>query len=199
MQGFATRLSLTTLVLALAVPLQAAPLRTLGKATKAQPVKISAVKADEKTANKIGKAGGQKAGGQKAGGQKAGAKAPVAGGPNDEKALWWNDAGLQKALSLNAEQREKMAEYLAAYRAKVPPLARPEAFHETLVQSDWKRAGRENDKLADGAEKSIRMRGRLKIDVLSVLTKEQHKILIDRLPRLIYKPWTRAMRGAAPR
>jgi hypothetical protein len=31
------------------------------------------------------------------------------------------------------------------------------------------------------------------------LSKEQHKKLVDRYPRLIYKPWRRAMREASPR
>ena len=48
-------------------------------------------------------------------------------------------------------------------------------------------------------QKSLEMRGRLKIDVLSVLNEEQHKILVDRFPRLIYKPWTRAMGGRRAR
>jgi hypothetical protein len=43
------------------------------------------------------------------------------------------------------------------------------------------------------------MRGTLKIDILSSLSKEQREILVDRYPRLIYKPWRRAMRGASKR
>jgi hypothetical protein len=43
------------------------------------------------------------------------------------------------------------------------------------------------------------MRGTLKIDVLSLLSEEQHKMLVERYPRLIYKPWRNAMSGASPR
>jgi hypothetical protein len=39
------------------------------------------------------------------------------------------------------------------------------------------------------------MRGTLKIDILSLLSDEQRKTLVDKYPRLIYKPWRRAMRG----
>ena len=116
-----------------------------------------------------------------------------------DTALWWNDPGIVKILSLTNEQREKMRDYLAAYRKKVPQDRRPEAFHETLVQGKWKDARAESDKLAKTAEASVRMRGTLKIDVLSVLSAEQHKMLIDRYPRLVYKPWRRAMGGASPR
>ena len=42
---------------------------------------------------------------------------------------------------------------------------------------------------------SVQMRGKLKIDVLSVLNKKQREMLVHRYPRLIYKPWMRAMRG----
>ncbi len=159
--------------LVLAGPLQAAPLHAL----------------DSKAID--AKADAPKAGGR--------AKAPAPGGPKDQNALWWNDPGIAKVLSLTDEQRAKMAEYLKAYRKKVPRDRRPDAFHETLVQGNWKDARTENEKVSKIAETSVRMRGKLKIDVLSLLSGEQREMLIDRYPRLIYKPWTRAMRGTSPR
>jgi Spy/CpxP family protein refolding chaperone len=124
-------------------------------------------------------------------------KAPVPGGPSDAAALWWNDPKMVKALSLTDEQRKKMGEYLKAFREKVPQNQKPEAFHETLVQGDWKAAHKEREKLAKSAAKSVKMRGTLKIDVLSLLSKEQREKLVDLYPRLIYKPWRRSMRGAS--
>jgi len=126
-------------------------------------------------------------------------KAPVKGGPNDETALWWDDPKIAKSLSLTDEQRKKMGEYLKVYRKQVPPNRKPEVFHETLVQGDWKSARSESEKLAKSAAESIQMRGTLKIDVLSLLSKKQRETLVDRYPRLIYKPWRRAMRGASQR
>jgi Spy/CpxP family protein refolding chaperone len=128
-----------------------------------------------------------------------GAKAPVRGGLKDNTALWWNDPGMTKILSLTDEQRKKMNDTLAAYRKSVPTDRRPDAFHETLVQGNWKQARSENEKVASVAQMSVHMRGKLKIDVLSSLSKEQLALLVDRYPRLIYKPWTRAMRGSSPR
>jgi Spy/CpxP family protein refolding chaperone len=128
-----------------------------------------------------------------------GAKAPIPGGPNDPNALWWEDPTLVEALSLTDEQRKKMGEILSAYRKKLPQIVQPEAFHETLVQGDWKAARRESDKLAKNAETSVQMRGTLKIDVLSLLSKEQRETLVDRYPRVVYQPWRRAMRGAPSR
>ena len=127
------------------------------------------------------------------------AKGPVRGGPNDKTALWWNDPKIVKVLSLTDEQRKKMGEYLKAFRKKVPENQRPEAFHETLVQGNWKNARIESEKVAKLAETSVQMRGALKIDVLLLLSEEQHKMLVERYPRLIYKPWRNAMSGASPR
>ena len=127
------------------------------------------------------------------------AKAPARGGPNDKDALWWNDPKIVKALSLTEEQRKKMGEYLKAYRENVPQDRQPEEFHETLVQGDWKAARSEGERLAKIAATSVRMRGTLKIDVLSLLSKKQRETLVDQYPRLIYKPWRRAMRGASSR
>ena len=127
------------------------------------------------------------------------AKGRAAAGQRGENSIWWHDPAIQKALTLTDEQRGKMDVLLAAYRKKRPPERRTTAFHETLVQGTWKQARAESEKLSELAGATIRMRGELKIDVLSILSKEQHKELVDRFPRLIYKPWMRAMRGDQPR
>jgi Spy/CpxP family protein refolding chaperone len=122
------------------------------------------------------------------------AKVPAAARSRDENALWWNDPVTQEALTLTDEQREKMDGYLAAYRKQLPPDRRAAAFHESLVQGTWKQARSEIKKLSEMAEAAVRTRGALKIDVLALLSKEQHQKLVDQYPRLIYKAWTRAMR-----
>ena len=127
------------------------------------------------------------------------AKASVQGGPSDQKALWWDDPKIVKSLSLTDEQRKKMAEYLKVYREKALRDRKPEAFHEALVQGNWKDAHSQSEKLAKAAETSVRTRGRFKIDILSLLSKKQREMLVDRYPRLIYKPWRRAMREASSR
>lgn len=117
-----------------------------------------------------------------------------AGGANKTDAIWWDDPRVIKAITLTDEQREKMGEFLESYHKSKPQGRKPETFHETLVQGDWKAARAESKKVADAAGNSVRMRGQLKIDVLSALTDEQRKLVIDKFPRLIYKPWRRAMR-----
>ncbi|MBW2316714.1 MAG: hypothetical protein JRH10_21330, partial [Deltaproteobacteria bacterium] len=123
-------------------------------------------------------------------------KDAIPGGPKDQNALWWNDPKMVKDLSLTDEQRNKMGESLKAFREKVPRDRRPEVFHETLVKGNWKEARVESGKLAESADTAVRLRGKLKIDVLSLLSKEQHQKLVDLYPRLIYQPWRRAMREA---
>jgi Spy/CpxP family protein refolding chaperone len=135
-----------------------------------------------------------------AGGPKAGrGKGAAPGGPQDMTALWWNDPKMVKTLSLTDEQREKMDEKLNAYRKQVPRDRRPEAFHEALVQGEWKDARKESEKVAKLAERSVQMRGTLKIDILSLLDEKQRELVVDRYPRLIYKPWRRAMSEGSQR
>jgi Spy/CpxP family protein refolding chaperone len=122
------------------------------------------------------------------------ATVPAAARSRDENAVWWNDPVTQEALTLTDEQREKMDGYLAAYRKQLPPDRRAAAFHESLVQGTWKQARSENKKLSELAKAAVQTRGALKIDVLALLSKEQHQKLVDQYPRLIYKAWTRAMR-----
>jgi Spy/CpxP family protein refolding chaperone len=127
------------------------------------------------------------------------AKAPVPGGPSDKSALWWEDPKIVKSLSLTDEQRKKMAKYLKAYREKALAGQKPAAFHEALVQGNWKGAQSQSEKLAKAAEVSVQTRGRFKIDILKLLSKKQREMLVDKYPRLIYKPWRRAMREAPSR
>ena len=88
---------------------------------------------------------------------------PTPGGPSDEKAVWWNDPKIVKALTLTDEQRKKMTAHLTAFRQQAPRSLKPDAFQETLVQGDWKAARNESERLAENAAKSVRLRGALKI------------------------------------
>jgi Spy/CpxP family protein refolding chaperone len=122
-------------------------------------------------------------------------RVPTAGEGQGGKTPWWQESRTQEALELTEEQRAKMDEILANYQTNRPEDRRATAFHETLVQGTWKEARAEVEKLAKVAETSVRLRGEFKVDVLSLLSKEQHQKLIDRFPRLIYRPWARVMRG----
>jgi Spy/CpxP family protein refolding chaperone len=129
---------------------------------------------------------------------KAQAKAKAKAAAQTKTGLWWNEPGIVKALSLTEKQRKKMGEFHRAFRKTVPENRKMEAFHETLIQGNWKKARAENEKNVKGAMESVRMRGTFKIDILSQLNKEQLQKLVDGYPRLIYKPWRRAMNSDAP-
>lgn len=108
---------------------------------------------------------------------------------------WWNEQKLVGELSLTEEQRRKMDAHLDSYRGEAPGDVRRTPFNEALQGGDEERAREELAKLSDLAAASVRTRGELKINVLSVLTDEQRKILVERYPRLISQPWARVMRG----
>jgi len=165
-------------------PVAAKPDAAKPEAAKADAAKPDATKADvaKPDAAKAGKA-----------------KGPTPGGPKDKSALWWDDPKIVEALSLTDEQRKKMTEHVTSYRKNRPRDRKPEAFQEALVQGDWKAAKSQNQKLAESAAEAVQLRGKLKIDILSLLTKQQLESLNDQHPRLIYQPWRRAMRGAAAR
>ena len=129
---------------------------------------------------------------------KAKRKGKGRGGSKAKSSLWWNEPGIVKAVSLTEEQRKKMGDLRMVFRKKVPESPKMAEFHEALVQGNWKNARAESDKIVARASDSVRLRGTLKIDVLSLLSKEQLKKLVDGYPRLIYKPWRRAMRADAP-
>jgi Spy/CpxP family protein refolding chaperone len=126
-------------------------------------------------------------------------KPPRRGGPHDKNALWWDDTKIVKALSLTAEQRDKMAKIRDAYLKNAPQDRRPDAFHEALVQGKWNAARAESKRVAAVAEQAVALRGALKIDTLAVLDKKQLGLIVDKYPRLIYQPWRRAMGGAKAR
>jgi Spy/CpxP family protein refolding chaperone len=112
--------------------------------------------------------------------------------------LWWNDNGVVKALTLTDDQRKKMGAHHKSYRASVPETQKMDAFHDALKAGNWKNARAENEKTVENAIASVRMRGMLKIDILSLLSKDQLQQLAEKFPRLINKPWRRAMRSDAP-
>ena len=112
--------------------------------------------------------------------------------------LWWNDDGVVKALTLTDDQRKKMGAHHKSYRASVPETQKMDGFHDALKAGNWKNARAENEKTVENAIASVRMRGMLKIDILSLLSKDQLQQLAEKFPRLINKPWRRAMRSDAP-
>ena len=107
--------------------------------------------------------------------------------------VWWNDPNIVSALALTQQQREAMDGHLKAYREDAPKETQRTAFSDALQEGDRKAAHAALSTIAEQASVAVRSRGGLKIDVLSVLSDEQRKKLVDGYPRLIFQPWQRAM------
>lgn len=119
------------------------------------------------------------------------AKAPAAAGSST---TWWNEPRFLDELALNEEQREKMDAHLATFKKAAPEEARRTKFNQALQDGDWKLAKSELERLSELAAAAVGTRGQLKLSVISELTDAQRKTLVDKFPRLIFQPWTRAMR-----
>ena len=88
--------------------------------------------------------------------------------------------------------------YLQAYRRKEPGDNRRPSFGDALAAGSWLEARAQLKQLEDQAVASIRARGELKIDVLSVLSEDQRKTLVERYGRLIRQRWANAMQLPEP-
>jgi Spy/CpxP family protein refolding chaperone len=123
------------------------------------------------------------------------APAPIGRARTNESMVWWNSPGIARQLSLGDEQRAKMDGHLDAYRKTHHEASHRTAFSDALAAGAWKEARTLLKQLEDQAVTSIRARGQLKINVLSVLSEEQRKTLVDNYRRrLINQQWKNAMR-----
>jgi Spy/CpxP family protein refolding chaperone len=141
-------------------------------------------------------AAGEKGKQQQAGDAKGGkAPAPIGRARTTESVVWWNSPGIVRQLTLGDEQRAKMDGHLDAYRKTSHEASHRTAFSDSLAAGDWKEARTLLKQLEDQAVTSIRARGQLKINVLSVLSEDQRKTLVENYRRrLINQQWKSAMR-----
>ncbi len=124
----------------------------------------------------------------------AAAPLALAKGPRGgDRIQWWNDPALVEELGLSAEQREKMDAALALQKQALEKAKRRQdqhrKFNEALEAADWERARQALDTWVSDAGSTWAARGELKLTVLQLLTPEQHKILVERYPRMIRRPW----------
>jgi Spy/CpxP family protein refolding chaperone len=110
-----------------------------------------------------------------------------------EVRLWWNDPAVVEKLSLSGEQRAQMDQLFGTYLSERKNAARSKnankRFLEALEQGDGERARKELDSWAEGEQGLVQAGGKLKIEVLSLLSEEQRKALASAYPRLIRKSW----------
>jgi len=110
-----------------------------------------------------------------------------------EARLWWNDPAVVEKLGLSGEERAQMDQLFETYLSERKNAARSrnanKRFLEALEQPDMDRARRELDSWAEGERAGVQASGKLKIEVLSLLSEEQRKVLTSAYPRLIRKNW----------
>ncbi len=107
---------------------------------------------------------------------------------------WWNEPTISTALLVTDAQRQKMDTHLDAYLAALRGEGREVtgAFQQALRAADWDKARAELARLVEQVGVPTRAQGELKIRVLSELDAAQHKLLLEKYPRLIERPWMRA-------
>jgi Spy/CpxP family protein refolding chaperone len=110
-----------------------------------------------------------------------------------EAGLWWNDLAVVEKLGLSGEQRAQMDQLFETYLSERKKAARSKnadrRFLEALEQPDMDRARRELDSWSEGERALVQASGKLKIEVLSLLSGEQRKALASAYPRLVRQTW----------
>jgi len=110
-----------------------------------------------------------------------------------EARLWWNAPAFVEKLGLSGEQRAQMDQLFEAYESERKDAARSSnarrPFFQALEQGDMEQARRELDSWAEGERAAVQAGGKLKVEVLSLLSEEQRKALASLHPRLIRKTW----------
>ncbi len=110
-----------------------------------------------------------------------------------EGRLWWNDPAVVEKLGLPGEQRAQMDQLFETYLSERKNAARSrnadKRFLEALEQPDMDRARKELVSWSEGERALVQASGKLKIEVLSLLSQEQRKALASAYPRLIRKSW----------
>ncbi len=127
-------------------------------------------------------------------GEPAGEGAAAQPGSGATRRGWWNEPSISSTLSVTDAQRKKMDAHLDAYLEAVRGGDGPElmaAFQQALRAADWNKARVELARLVEQGGVPARAQGELKIRVLSELDAAQHKLLLEKYPRLIERPWMR--------
>ena len=109
-------------------------------------------------------------------------------GAGDDQRLWWNDPAVVELLGLDAETRASMdaveRRYAVDGSAKRIRGSRA-GLRKALIDRDWEDAELELQAIAEPTLKE----GRLKIEVLKLLSAEQHAVLVARVPTVFRRKW----------
>lgn len=107
---------------------------------------------------------------------------------------WWHEPRVTKELHLTAEQLAKMDGILARRieerrRSFERQRRIKTAFHEALVKGDWAAARHLAHDMRGLAAAEAEARAALRIAVFQVLSAEQRRILAQKHPNILARPW----------
>jgi len=118
---------------------------------------------------------------------------PARAAKRAEARLWWNDPAVVEKLGLSGDQRAQMDQLFETYRSERRNAAKSsnahDSFLEALGQGDAEWARRELESWVEGERALLQAVGKLKIEVLALLSEEQRKALPSAYPRLIQQVW----------
>jgi Spy/CpxP family protein refolding chaperone len=110
-----------------------------------------------------------------------------------EAQLWWNDPAVVEKLSLSDDQRAQMDRLFETFKSERKNASRSSnaqgRFLAALEQGDMDQARNELDSWAEGERAQVQAAGKLKLEVVSLLSEEQREALESAYPRLIRKNW----------
>ena len=126
------------------------------------------------------------------------AESPAAG--QAAEATWWHRSEIVNALDLSPALLKKMDDVLQTNIGQRLELrsdfrTASKAFREALIAANRQKAEAAAERLADIAASRDRLSSRLKIDILSLLSREQLARLTVDYPKVIRGSWIRHTHG----
>jgi len=117
---------------------------------------------------------------------------------------WWQTPAISDALELTPPQRAAMDGAMRTNlerrnELRMQSRADLKIYNEALDTGDWKAAAKTAEKLAGTAAAQNRLRSQLKIDVLTLLSKEQLAKLVADHAQVIRRPWVGKKAGQKTR
>ncbi|MDA8016369.1 MAG: hypothetical protein MPN21_02875 [Thermoanaerobaculia bacterium] len=117
--------------------------------------------------------------------------------------MWWNREKHYVRVGLEPHQREKMnervTEYLLEQRQSTHRSDAFDEFRTALIQRQYDTARQRAEALGHAYSVPVEAQARMMVDVLEILTPEQHRRLVDNKAGLLSGPWllNRSLRAEA--
>ena len=107
--------------------------------------------------------------------------------------LWWNRPKHYEPIGLDAELRarmdERMSRFLDYQREQNSQRRTFRAFRRALTDGDWPAARESIPALTEANSEPLRLQAEAMVDIMEMLSPEQHQRLIDDHAGLLAGPW----------